>query len=264
VLGTYLFRIYSYLQYTLHAQNAHGVHSPFVYALIRDVLPHHSSNVGEQLEALRSAWAESDEVVTLQDLGAGYGADGLGMRTLPLREVIKSSARGRRSGELLHRLCAHQQPAAALELGTNLGFSAAYQASALSAGSTFTTVEGSKGILPYAQQVLALAQPACTTNLVHSSFDSYLNTLPANSLDYVLLDGNHTYEATLRYVRLLLPTLRHGALLVLDDINWNAQMRRAWREVQALLEVTVSIDLFHMGLCYMRRPQAKQQFVLWA
>jgi predicted O-methyltransferase YrrM len=267
MLGTYAQRTAWYVQYALQAKTRHGVHSPFVYALADRVLPHRDSLAGDVIEKLRYDWGHNTESITIEDLGAGYDADGLRTRTVALAQVVRGSARGRRTGELLYRLVQHLQPKRCLELGTNLGFSMLYHVAALHGDASFTTVEGSVALAAKARQLLAEAQPdlniGCAVQIVQAPFDNVLRDLTTNSLDYVFLDGHHTEAATLAYADAIVPALADGGLLVLDDIYWSAGMRRAWRTLCARPEVSASIDLYHLGLCFVRRPQRKEHFVLW-
>jgi predicted O-methyltransferase YrrM len=84
--------------------------------------------------------------------------------------------------------------------------------------------------------------------------------------EFVLLDGNHREEATLDYFEYLLPRLGANAILVLDDIYWSKGMTKAWKTIIRHPRVTVSIDLFDLGICFLDRNQAKEHFGIktWA
>ncbi len=82
------------------------------------------------------------------------------------------------------------------------------------------------------------------------------------SIDLVFFDANHRYEPTLRYFETCLPKTHNDSLFVFDDIHWSAEMERAWAEIKAHPAVTVTIDLFWVGLVFFRREQPKQDFVL--
>ena len=56
--------------------------------------------------------------------------------------------------------------------------------------------------------------------------------------------------------------MKPGSILIFDDIHWSAEMEEAWEEIKKNPEVTVSIDVFQFGICFMRREQAKEDFVL--
>ena len=53
-----------------------------------------------------------------------------------------------------------------------------------------------------------------------------------------------------------------NSVFIFDDIYWSDEMMQAWNEIQANGKVTVTIDLFFMGLVFFKRGQAKQHFVI--
>ncbi|MBD0257317.1 MAG: SAM-dependent methyltransferase, partial [Cytophagales bacterium] len=46
------------------------------------------------------------------------------------------------------------------------------------------------------------------------------------------------------------------------DIYWSAEMMSAWEEIKRHPAVTLTVDLFHVGLVFFRRKQPKQHFTL--
>jgi predicted O-methyltransferase YrrM len=240
------------------------VHSPFVYDLTQQVILHGlttGSGAIDRIEELRLSLTRDERSIELHDLGAGSHIAPTAARRL-VAELAAHGARRAASGALLHRLVAWLRPPHALELGTQLGISALYQASALGEGASLTTVEGAPPVAALAQGNWATFGKRYPIVPVTSAFDDFLRQ-PSQPWDYVLLDGHHDEAATLRYVGLLLPLLTEGACIVFDDIRWSRGMHRAWQRVCAYPEVSVSIDLFRMGLAFVRRPQAHEHFRLW-
>jgi predicted O-methyltransferase YrrM len=73
--------------------------------------------------------------------------------------------------------------------------------------------------------------------------------------DFIFLDGHHTYEATRRYFSFLADWVEDTAIFVLDDIHWSEEMEKAWGAVKQHPKVTLTIDLFFVGLVFMRKEQ---------
>ena len=48
--------------------------------------------------------------------------------------------------------------------------------------------------------------------------------------------------------------------MIFDDIYWSSGMKEAWNEIKAHSDVTVTIDLFWIGLVFVRKGQAKENF----
>ncbi|MEO0471626.1 MAG: class I SAM-dependent methyltransferase [Bacteroidota bacterium] len=243
------------------AKTAHGVHSPFVFQLVEDVFPYRKSEAGRQVEAIRKKLAGSEQEVRFADLGAGSLNRGGGEVKTTLGQLARRAARQRRSGELLYRLCRHLQPQRMLEFGTNLGISAMYQRLAVPE-SQFVSLEGAKTLAEIARQ--NLAETGQNLDIIHVDFDHWLTTDALQNMrpDYVFLDGNHQYKPTRDYVEQFLTHMPKDSLLILDDIHWSSGMSRAWAEICKDERISVSIDLLYLGLCFVRKHQAKEHFIL--
>ncbi len=243
------------------AKRLNAIHSPFVFEFATQVLPHHVSANGRKIEALRKELVRAKEVVSYPDHGAGRAGQAQAVTTATIGQLARTASRRPRMGELLHRICKHYQPTTCLEFGTHLGISTLYQATALQ-DAHFVTMEGAPSLARYAQQ--HFEEFGVTPEIRVGEFSKTLAQLAQESFqpDYVFVDGNHRYEPTMAYFQQLLPMMKDGGLLIFDDIYWSTGMRKAWREICAHPEVTVSIDLFTLGLCWLRRPQAKEHFRL--
>ncbi len=52
-------------------------------------------------------------------------------------------------------------------------------------------------------------------------------------------------------------------LLIFDDIYWSMEMNEAWKTIQAHNSVTLTLDVYQMGICFfMKEKLAKENFVL--
>jgi hypothetical protein len=57
--------------------------------------------------------------------------------------------------------------------------------------------------------------------------------------------------------------MQEHSILIFDDIHWSREMEQAWGEIKADPAVTLSIDLFFIGLIFFRKEQKeKQDFVI--
>lgn len=248
-----------FLRHWLTAQSRYAVHSPFVYEFVTQVLPHEASEIGGRIEEKRRELAKSRRQIEIRDHGAGYGGATEPIIHKEMREVVASSARKRRSGELLHRICKHYKPQIALEFGTNLGFSTLYQASAFPTG-RFISMEGAPELAKVAGENFEEFGQEIDVRVGEFS-ESMEKILQEDiNFDYVLLDGNHTYAATVAYFDLLENRMAPDSILIVDDINWSQGMREAWEQIRQKESVSVSVDLYWMGLCFMHRSQAKEAF----
>lgn len=256
-----LWRAKSYLRYLLSAQNRHGTHSPFVYRLLDEVVYDRTSRDAYRIpEELRKALMHDGRSIAITDLGAGSNINTDRVRTVA--SIARNSAKQPRYGRLLHRLVCEFQPKEMIELGTSLGVSALYQALGNPDGS-LVTFEGCPQTAAIARENFAKSG-AKNIRLIEGNFDEtledYLNTI--DRLDWVFIDGNHRSAPTLRYFEQCLEKSHPGTVLIFDDIHWSPGMAKAWDSIKAHPKVTVTLDLFQVGIVFLREGQAKQDFVI--
>ena len=82
-------------------------------------------------------------------------------------------------------------------------------------------------------------------------------------IDFAFMDANHTYQASMEYFHTLLEKVHPNSLIILDDIHWSKEMEQAWMEIKNHKAVSLSIDLFQVGLLFFREGREKEDFVLW-
>lgn len=261
---SFLFELKSYLQYAVKAKGrgGHGVHSPLLYELITQVLsPKKELYAFEKIEAERKRLLSNDKVILVEDFGAGSRSNQSNKRRI--NEIAKSALQPKRSAQALAQMVHHYQPKSILELGTSLGITTSYLASA-NTKALVHTIEGSKEIANQAKEVfdlLGINNARLTIGNIDKELSSVLQEM--KQVDFVLMDGNHRYEPTMRYFELIKQYCHPDSILVLDDIHWSSEMNKAWKEISALPEVTVSVDFYHFGVLFFRQGRQKEDFVFW-
>jgi predicted O-methyltransferase YrrM len=101
--------------------------------------------------------------------------------------------------------------------------------------------------------------------VVRGDFDKTLAPLfeTIESLDFVFVDGNHRYAPTVNYFNLLKPKMREHSILIFDDIHWSQEMEAAWEEIKKDESISLTIDLFFIGIVFFRKEQlVKQDFTI--
>ena len=153
---------------------------------------------------------------------------------------------------LLFKIIREFKPETCIELGTNMGISAAYQALALRLNNKgqLTTLEGSKNSALMASRHLkdlGLDQANCMIGKFADILPDLLEKL--TKIDYAFIDGHHDRQATLNYYEMMLPHLSENAVLVFDDISWSAGMKVAWKTISHHKRVKTAENLYVMGIC---------------
>jgi predicted O-methyltransferase YrrM len=251
-----------YMQYLLRANNRHAVHSPFVYSLMEEVLHDRRKFYAfSEIEKRRGELLRDHRLVRVTDMGAGSALQRVTERRV--WDLARYTAKAPKYGRLLFRLAHYLQPSTILELGTSLGISTSYLASGRSEA-RMVTLEGCPEISALAAETfrrLGLNQ----VRMIQGNFDDTLAPalLELPHLDMAFIDGNHRREPTLRYFAQCLTRTHEESVLIFDDIHWTAEMQEAWEEIKAHPSVTLSVDLFFMGLVFFRRTiREKQHFIL--
>jgi predicted O-methyltransferase YrrM len=241
-----------YLAYLLNSSNGrgHGVHSPFVFDFIRNVLNDRTAYPEYKLvEGLRKKLLADNTPVPFKEFGAGTKTPGL---SRSVSSIARGSAKNAKYGQLLFRIVRRYQPHYVLELGTSLGISTAYLAAA-DKSSVVISGEGNDSVAALARSNLGSLQ-LDNARVVTGNFD---NTLPEMisqlpHVDLAFVDGNHRRQPTLNYFRELLKKTGPGSIIIFDDIHWSRGMEMAWTEVRQHESVTLSIDLFFLGIIFFR------------
>jgi len=249
----------SYLKHRLVAKTRHGVHSPFVYKLVDEVIYDYSSNAAyDEIEQQRKVLLKDPRVINITDLGAGSHVNNNKQRSV--KDIAKNALKPAKLAQLIFRLARERQPRNIIELGTCLGITTSYLAKAVPAAKV-VTIEG----CPETAKVAAGNFDSLhvnNTQLLTGNFDTIFPDVinAEDKLDFVYVDGNHRKEATLNYFKWCLPKINENTLIIFDDIYWSKGMEEAWEEIKSHPQVTVTIDLFWIGLVYFRKGQKKEHF----
>ncbi|MFN5335119.1 MAG: O-methyltransferase [Bacteroidota bacterium] len=250
-----------YLHYLLTASNGkgHGIHSPFMYQLIDEVFNAKGNrDYYKDIEKIRKELLRNDQIIEVEDYGAG--SCGINLKERKINDVARLSIKSPKYAHLLYQLVKFVKAKHILELGTSLGITTAYLSAANPKGEVIT-LEGATKIADLASshfQKLNLQN----IQLIRGNFDATLPALLQKSdkkYDLIYIDGNHTYEATVRYFTMLLPFTHEHTLIIFDDIHWSKGMEKAWQEIKSHHTVTLTIDLFFIGLVFLRRSQMVPQ-----
>jgi predicted O-methyltransferase YrrM len=253
-----------YIQYYFKASSGkgHGVHSPFVFDFIKNVLNDHRNFYAyQQIENLRQQLLKDKTIMPIEDLGAGSHQALNDKRSVAA--IVKYSAKSQKFGQLLFRIGNYYQPKTMIELGTSAGLSSAYLAAALPQ-SKLITVEGSSSVAKMAKKNF-LQLGLSNIEIMVGNFDDMLPNifLKNPTIGLAFIDGNHRKKPTLHYFDLLINHFSDFSVLIFDDIHWSKEMEDAWQEIKNDERVMLTVDLFFIGLVFLKSDfKTKQHFVI--
>ncbi len=258
----------AYLRYLLRATNAHGIHSPFVFELYTKTI--RAKTVEPEfadIETLRRRLLTDRRKIRIKDYGAGSKINA--SRERELRDIARNSEKPRRIARLLFRLVRWtvtlsevEAPKTIFDLGTSLGLTTLYFAKA-APHSHLLTFEGCPETAAVAQTNFGELK-AANVEIIVGNIDETLAPAvsAADRIDFAFFDANHRYEPTVRYFETCLRKAHDGSLFVFDDIHWSPDMEKAWSYLQAHPQVSLTVDLFFIGLVFFRKTGPKQDFTL--
>jgi predicted O-methyltransferase YrrM len=251
-------------QYFALASNGkgHGIHSPFVYELIREVFNDERDYYAYKLiETVKKNLMKDNRVLDMYDPGAGSRIKGDTKKIVRL--IARNAVSDQKFGRLLFRLANFYRARHIMEMGSSLGISTAYLASADS-GSQVVTMEGSTAVAEIAKetfQKLKLGNISQANGKFEDQLSVQIDLNPPS--DMVFIDGNHRKKPVLEYFERFLNKISPSSMIIIHDIHWSREMEEAWETIQNHPRVQLSIDIFSAGLIFFRNEfRVKQQFVI--
>lgn len=259
-----IFRAAAYVRHRLTAWNTtgEGIHSPYLFHLVRFVMRDRNPfYCFRSIEQQRELLLRCEDTLDVTDYGSQGSPEGTHL-SRRVCDIARWHLEGPRMGQLFFRIVNfmsqdRKRPLNIIELGTSLGITTAYLASADSRNRVLT-MEGSESVLRIAKGVwralkienIAWLQGNIDTLLVRAH----------EKVDLAYLDANHTYEATMRYANRLLELLDEKGILVIDDIHYSQEMERAWIALKSDPRVTTTMDLYHCGLAFVDSHYLKRHY----
>ena len=219
--------ITSYLKYLIHRKSEYSIHSPFVFDFMRKVLNDSGSN------------RDYDTIYRIA-------------RLLDKRKHI--NYRLRKQSRLLYRMVRYFEPDSVV----SFGHMSALNATAMALGHMQTRVylEQSETFLETLNSMGVV-----NVNLIQpEEFDSgrfrRLNT------GFVFFSRDSFEEDTWDYLTDCLNYKSSDSIFVFEGIHHNRDMEDAWEEIKENEDVSVTFDLYCVGVVFFREGIEKQDFVL--
>jgi len=236
------------------------MHSPYMYDLLSKIFDDQKQYyIFEEIEKARSEYLQSNRIVQDIDFGAGSHKARANSRTVA--EIAGSAVSSPRKCATLFRLAEHVRPNVTVELGSSLGISSAYLASAYLNGNVYS-FDGNPDLVKTARNLCSDLQ----IGNIEFADGKFSDVLPAflthvNEIDLAFIDGNHRKEPTLKYYDMLCSRRSPNAVFIFDDIRWSSEMFETWQEVKKDKVVGATIDAFSFGILFFS-PKFKKRLDL--
>lgn len=262
-LSVIAFRIKELIKYYLRADTIYNIHSPLVYNLTEHIFKKEvDKNSIRCIEKIRKQCLNDKNSFAIVDHGAGSAVKSKNHAHSSPNSIINSAVSPQNKCRLLYLIAQFFNPDKVLELGTSLGIATLYLSHAVPESAIYT-IEGDETIANFASRHFDLCR-ANNITLVRAKIDDVLTTLLNKhpNIKLVFIDANHNYEATIKYFQGIIKALKRDIVLIFDDIYWSQGMKQAWEEIKNDERVSITIDLYQLGIVIIRPGLSKQNFTL--
>jgi len=232
------------------------LHSPFIFELSNHIFESINQQESSLISNFRQFLTSNTSIISLQDKDGSCFSTSVSTR-------YKKTSISSVYGKILRGLQEFMKAKNVLELGTSLGVSTLYFETNLSHIDTIDLNDIGKKIVSEFSE---------TQNTIFSNITfrigNFETKLPEyleekKTVDFVFIDGDHTYESTIKNTHTIIPFLSKNSCIVLDDIRWNEAMYAAWNELKSNSNFNYTIDFGRIGvLMKINNHAPKQHFIL--
>ncbi len=251
---------FRYLRKARHYKG-YGIHSPFVFYVVRELFfEAHTYDAFSKIDSARNMLLKNKQRVNVDTRGAASVKD---TKVKRVKDLVNEGSIPPKYGRLMFRMINYFSARNILEMGTSLGAGTLFL-SLPHSGAKVTTIEGNRELCSLARGLFDMVEVE-NVDVVNGSFHEVLPEVLANyeQLDFVFFDGDHRLESTLQYFEMCLEKFHNDTVFVFDDIHWSRDMEKAWHTIISHPKVTVSLDLYRIGIVFFRKECTKQHYVVW-
>lgn len=252
------FAVKKYIAYKFQHINEYHIHSPFVFHFYTQIIKDKTRyQVYKDVANLKNKLKKDPRKIKITDYGSGQ------YKTYrSISDILTKSSQWDKFAHLLYRMMRHYQYEEFIELGCSFGLTSIYLALGNPKGHGYT-VDACEASLKIAIENMQLTH-VDNVKIIHaefeSVFDNLLDNMKNNTLIYI--DGNHHYQPTLKYFKMILKYKHKLPVVVFDDIYHSKEMEKAWHEIIANPFVSISFNLYKLGIIYFNDSFSKQDFIL--
>ncbi|WP_455628663.1 O-methyltransferase [Parabacteroides chinchillae] len=243
----------------LRYRKGFGVHSPFVFNLITKVIeekcPYYSFY---DIELIRKQLLFKEEIITYPDKRQQEK-----IKSRTIAQVVEREAIKPKHGALLFRLTNHFKSVNILQLGPAMGLSTLYLTSYAN-GLKCIALENIPAFASIAQWVFGKA----SHNTIDLRTGSYKELLPQalkdlDKLDFVFFNTLYEQQNNIWLFNECIKHIHNDTVFVFEGIKSSRKMRSFWNEICAHPEVTVTIDLYSLGIVIFNKKLHKRDYIVY-
>jgi len=247
------FKATKYLKYILLSSHrkGHGIHSPFVFDLVSRIFRNKTDpDIVCNIEMVRKRLISDRRSIIVKDLDSG--SEKLKTNLRKVSDIARYSPVSVKYGVLLSNLAAEFGNQLIVEFGTSFGISTMYMAAACPDAIVYT-MEGCPSTAEIAKQNFNEAE-LNNIKIFTGSFDEILPDITNTGINpgLVFIDGNHHRESVLNYFNRIAEISDNKTVIIIDGIYYSREMEEAWNEIKQNEKVSLTVDLFRLGIVFFR------------
>ena len=236
-----------------------GVHSPFVFNLITKVIEERCQCYSfHDIELIRRQLLFQKGEITYPDRRQKGK-----MRSRPIGRIVEREAIRPKHGALLFRLANYFRSKHILQLGPSMGLSTLYLTSYASDLKCIALEN-----VPEFATIARIAFDKAARNPVDLRVGRYKDLLPKalddmGQLDFVFFNTLYEQQNNGWLFEKCLKHVHANTIFVFEGIKASRKMREFWQEVCSHPEVTVTIDLYSMGIAFFNKKLHKKDYIVY-
>jgi predicted O-methyltransferase YrrM len=257
------FRASRYLKYLFFSghKKGHGIHSPFIFDLVSRVFRNKiDPSLVFKIESIRKNMLSDNRIVIVSDPGSG--SEKYKSNTGKVSDIARISSVPLKYSVLLSNMAAEFGRENIIESGTSFGISAMYMAGSRPEAFLYT-MEGSPSIAEIAVQNFNKSGFS-NIKILTGSFDDLLPGIIETGIKpgLVFIHCNHRKEPLLSYFSNISHISDNDTVIIIDGIYNSKEMEEAWNEIKRFEKVSVTIDIFRMGIVFFREGINHNHYII--
>ena len=227
-------KLYRKLRY----RKGYGVHSPFVYNLITNVIEEKTPYYAfEEIEN------ERKRILSFQN---------------NISKITAKETQSPNYGALLFRLVNFFKCRNVIEIGSTTGIMSLYLSMASRNSCSCFALEERPNIIDTVED-FAKKHHLSRLHLIQGDYESNLKELHSTLQKADLIFINRISDVE-KVVSLCAPFMHNETVLVLNDITKNKEMKGLWKKIKKDNESRITIDLYSLGLVFLDEKFHKQHY----
>ena len=240
-------------------RRGYGVHSPFVFNLITKVIEERCSYYSfYDIELIRKQLLFRDDRITYPDR---QQKDKFRQRTIG--EIVEREAIKPKHGALLFRLTNYFKSRNILQFGPSMGLSTLY----LTSYSTDLNCIALESVPEFAS-IARITFEKAARNPIDLRVGAYLDLLPQvlkdmERLDFVFFNTLYEQQHLPFLFEECLKHVHNDTIFVFEGIKTNRSMREFWLLLCEHPDITVTVDLYSVGLVFFKKSLHKRNYIVY-